>query len=246
MVREIEQSDACVEQGSAGASSPLPAWKRVLDLLCLVASLPLTLPLSLGIAAYIKLTSEGPAVFRQERVGYRGRRFTCFKFRTMRVNADVASHQRHLSNLMRSDKPMTKLDAKGDPRLIPAGALLRASGLDELPQLINVLQGDMSIVGPRPCVPYEYEEFSDWDRQRFEAMPGLTGLWQVNGKNRTTFRQMIALDIRYARTKSLGLDLKIMFQTFSALVAQVRDIREASTNAAPTVLAAPEATREAA
>ena len=139
---------------------------------------------------------------------------------------------------------MTKLDAKGDPRLIPGGVLLRASGLDELPQLLNILQGDMSIVGPRPCVPYEFEEFSDWDRQRFEAMPGLTGLWQVSGKSRTTFRQMIALDIQYARTKSLWLDLKIMFKTFSALIAQVRETREAAPNT--VLLQTPQTKREAA
>jgi exopolysaccharide production protein ExoY len=139
---------------------------------------------------------------------------------------------------------LTKLDAKGDPRLISGGALLRASGLDELPQLINVLRAEMSLVGPRPCVPYEYEEFSEHDKQRCEAMPGLTGLWQVNGKNKTTFRRMISLDIEYARTKSLWLDITIMFKTFSALLGQVRETRQPVP--APVLISTPAATREAA
>lgn len=244
MMTDTEQLTAGLDQQIFREQAALPLWKRTLDLLCLLLSLPVTLLLGFGIAAYIKLTSKGPVIFRQERVGYRGRRFTCFKFRTMRVNTEVTSHQRHLSQLIRSDVPMTKLDAKGDPRLIPGGALLRAAGLDELPQLINVFQADMSLVGPRPCVPYEYEEFSDWDKQRFEAMPGLTGLWQVNGKNRTTFRQMIAFDIQYARTKSLWLDLTIMFKTFSALKAQIFETRVPVSN--PVILTAPAATREAA
>ncbi len=244
MMTDTEQLTAGLDQQVYREQAALPFWKRTLDLVCLALSLPVTLPLVLCIAAYIKLTSRGPVIFRQERVGYRGRRFTCFKFRTMRVNTEVASHQRHLNQLIHSDAPMTKLDAKGDPRLIPGGALLRATGLDELPQLINVFQADMSLVGPRPCVPYEYEEFSDWDKQRFEAVPGLTGLWQVNGKNRTTFRQMIALDIQYARTKSLWLDLTIMFKTFSALKTQVTETRVPVSK--PVLLTPPAITREAA
>ncbi len=118
---------------------------------------------------------------------------------------------------------MTKLDAKGDKRLIPGGWLLRASGLDELPQLINVLKGDMSLVGPRPCIPSEFEEYLPWQRERVNATPGLTGLWQVSGKNRTTFDEMIRLDIKYARTISLGQDLKIIFSTIPALLQQIGD-----------------------
>lgn len=208
-------------------AGPLPVWKRALDLFCILVSLPVTLPLGLAIAAYIKLVSPGPVLFRQERIGYRGQRFWCLKFRTMRVNADTSCHQQHLKSLLTSDAPMIKLDVKGDPRLIRGGAFLRATGLDELPQLINVLRGEMSLVGPRPCLPYEYEQYDDWARQRCEAVPGLTGLWQVSGKNHTTFRRMIELDIQYARTKSLWLDLRIMAKTFSALAAQVRETRAA-------------------
>jgi lipopolysaccharide/colanic/teichoic acid biosynthesis glycosyltransferase len=224
--------------------SPLPLWKRGLDLLFLAVTLPLFLPVGLGIALFIKWHSRGPVIFRQERVGYRGRRFELFKFRTMRLNAEVASHRRHLSQLMQSDAPLTKLDAQGDPRLIPGGALLRASGLDELPQLINVLRGEMSVVGPRPCLPYEYEEYSDWEKQRLAAVPGLTGLWQVSGKNKTTFRQMIALDIEYARTKTLGRDVGIMGRTLATLMGQVRETRRPAEPA--VLLPTPEASREAA
>ena len=121
---------------------------------------------------------------------------------------------------------MTKLDSRRDPRLIPFGAALRATGLDELPQLINVLRGEMSIVGPRPCIPYEYELYEPWQRQRFNAVPGLTGLWQVSGKNRTTFTEMIRLDIEYSQRQSVGLDLKIVLKTLPALWQQCLDNRE--------------------
>jgi len=127
--------------------------------------------------------------------------------------------------LMDSNIPMTKMDAKGDSRIIPLGRLLRSSGLDELPQLVNVLKGEMSLVGPRPCLAYEAAKYLPWQMERFNALPGLTGLWQVNGKNRTTFTRMIQLDIEYSRTKSPWLDLKIIFKTVPALLMQMWDNR---------------------
>jgi lipopolysaccharide/colanic/teichoic acid biosynthesis glycosyltransferase len=130
-----------------------------------------------------------------------------------------------LQQLMDSDAPMVKLDAAGDSRIIPGGRLLRASGLDELPQLINVLKGEMSLVGPRPCLPYEAEKYLPWQNERFDAAPGLTGLWQVSGKNRTTFTRMMQLDIAYARNQSLWLDLKIICKTIPALLGQMSDLR---------------------
>ena len=151
----------------------------------------------------------------------------CLKFRTMHCAAETVSHQSHLQELINSDKPMTKLDANGDARIIPFGKILRSSGLDELPQLINVLRGDMSLVGPRPCVPYEAEKYQAWQKERFNAAPGLTGLWQVSGKNRTTFTRMMELDIEYTRRKSLWLDLKIIFMTIPALLVQMWDMRQA-------------------
>jgi lipopolysaccharide/colanic/teichoic acid biosynthesis glycosyltransferase len=120
---------------------------------------------------------------------------------------------------------MVKLDQRKDPRLIPLGSLLRASGLDELPQLINVLRGEMSLVGPRPCIPYECEAYEAWHRQRFNALPGLTGLWQVSGKNRTTFDQMVRLDIEYSERQSLWLDVKIIAMTLPAVWRQFCDLQ---------------------
>ena len=180
----------------------------------------------LVLAILIKLVSPGPALFRQERIGYQGKRFTCFKFRTMLVNADTGVHQGHLTRLMDSNVPMKKLDAAGDPRLIPFGLLLRSLGLDELPQIFNVIRGEMSMVGPRPCVPYEYENYSPHHRRRLEAVPGLTGLWQVSGKNRTTFERMVDLDIFYATNKTFFLDLKIIFKTIPAIISQTKDIKD--------------------
>jgi exopolysaccharide production protein ExoY len=198
----------------------LPWWKRLLDILCILLALPLLLPLMFILGALIKIVSPGPAVFRQKRIGHRGQPFICYKFRTMVVNADTGIHQGHLNHLMDANLPMKKLDSTGDPRLIPCGRLLRSLALDELPQILNVLQGDMSLVGPRPCIPYEYEQYTPHHRQRFEAVPGLTGLWQVSGKNRTTFEEMIDLDIHYARNKSLLLDLKIILKTIPAIISQ--------------------------
>ena len=146
---------------------------------------------------------------------------------------------------MKSCTPMMKLDSR-DPRVIPFGVVLRASGLDELPQLLNVLRGEMSIVGPRPCVMYEYEQYEPWHRQRFNAVPGLTGLWQVSGKNRTTFDEMVCLDIEYAEQKSLWLDTSIMLRTFSAIWTRYCDVRAArsqSSSAAPQLTKAVESFR---
>jgi lipopolysaccharide/colanic/teichoic acid biosynthesis glycosyltransferase len=206
----------------------IPLWKRVLDVTLVLLALPVVLPLAVLIAALIRMVSAGPVLFRQERVGFLGGRFMCLKFRTMYVGADTATHQGHLNHLMDSDVPMVKLDARGDSRIIPCGRLLRASGLDELPQLINVLHGEMSLVGPRPCLSYESDRFLPWQRERFNTLPGLTGLWQVSGKNRTTFTEMMLLDIEYAREKTLWLDLLIMLKTLPAVAIQVFDSRKRS------------------
>ncbi|MBV8901362.1 MAG: sugar transferase [Verrucomicrobia bacterium] len=209
---------------SAGADSEIPAWKRSLDFVCILLSLPVCLPLMICIALWIKIVSPGPVFYRQERVGYRGRRFMILKFRTMKVNVETLSHERHLEQLMQANCPMTKLDA-GDPRIIRGGRILRAMGLDELPQLLNVLSGEMSLVGPRPCTVPEFERYQPWQRERVDAPPGLTGYWQVNGKNKTTFIEMINMDIFYARNMSLGMDLEIILRTFPALLTQVVDTR---------------------
>jgi lipopolysaccharide/colanic/teichoic acid biosynthesis glycosyltransferase len=204
-------------------NSPLPAWKRSLDLLFCAAVFPVFTLVTLFMAVMVRLTSPGPVLFKQERIGLGGRRFKIYKFRTMHVAADTRGHQQHFSALMTSNAPMQKLDAKGDSRLIAGAWLIRATGLDELPQIINVLRGEMSVVGPRPCIPYEYEQFTADQRRRCESVPGLTGLWQVSGKNRTTFEQMIAFDCAYGQCRSLWLDVKIIVLTPVALLVQVCD-----------------------
>lgn len=205
--------------------SPLPLWKRALDLAVCACLLPFLALAALAMTLVVKLASPGPVLFRQERIGCRGRRFRLYKFRTMHAGANSAVHQSHFAGLARSNAPMMKLDSRKDSRLIPGGWLLRATGLDELPQIINVLRGEMTMVGPRPCIPYEFDQYESWRRRRFEAVPGLTGLWQVSGKNRTTFDEMCRLDIRYAETKCLSVDLKIMLLTPAALLVQVLDTR---------------------
>ena len=199
----------------------VPTWKRALDVSLIILALPVVLPLALVIGAVIALVSPGPILFRQERVGLGTRRFMCLKFRTMRVHAETATHQGHLKELMESNAPMLKLDARGDSRIIPFGFVLRSSGLDELPQLINVLIGDMSVVGPRPCLSYESAKYQPWQMERFNTLPGLTGLWQVSGKNKTTFNQMMELDIKYSRKKTLWLDLAIILKTPVVIIGQV-------------------------
>lgn len=203
---------------------PNPAWKRVLDVGSIVISAPIWLPLMLLIALGVRLLSKGPVLFRQERIGHRGRSFLCLKFRSMRCDADIQAHKEHLQQLMNSDSPMVKLDQRNDPRLIPLGHVLRASGMDELPQLFNVLRGDMSLVGPRPCTSYEYEHYEPWQKQRFAVLPGLTGLWQVTGKNKTTFDQMVRLDVHYGRHLSFRSDLLILLKTFRVIGGQVAEI----------------------
>jgi lipopolysaccharide/colanic/teichoic acid biosynthesis glycosyltransferase len=201
--------------------------KRGFDILGAATCLLILSPLFLLIAVFIKIVSPGPVLFKQQRVGYGGHPFTFLKFRTMRQGSDSSEHQAYLVTLINgdsdkknSDKPMTKLD--DDPQIIPLGNLLRKSCLDELPQLINVLCGDMSLVGPRPPIPYEVKEYHAWHRGRFNATPGMTGLWQVSGKNRLSFREMVRLDIRYARDRSLWMDIKILFRTPLAILEQLK------------------------
>lgn len=201
-----------------------PIWKRFLDLFLILFTVPVLIPVMFLIGAGIFLVSPGPIFFRQKRIGYRGRPFTCWKFRSMKVNADTNRHEKHLKELIQSNRPMVKLDGHNDYRLIPLGAWIRSTGLDELPQIFNVIGGSMSLVGPRPCLPYEFENYAPEHMDRFHTVPGLTGLWQVSGKNHTSFSEMIDLDIRYARKRSIGLDIKILVKTFPAVLQQIREL----------------------
>ena len=218
-------------------STQVPSWKRVVDISLIILALPVVVPVAVVIGALIALVSPGPILFRQERVGLGARRFMCLKFRTMRVHAETVTHQGHLKELMESNTPMLKLDARGDSRIIPFGFVLRSSGLDELPQLINVLIGDMSLVGPRPCLPYESAGYQPWQMERFNTLPGLTGLWQVSGKNKTTFNQMMELDIKYSRKKTLWLDLAIILKTPVVIVGQVFESAQRKRGGTPPGLA---------
>lgn len=203
----------------------LPLWKRGVDLTCCILAMPVLALCTLIMTIITKIVSPGPVFFRQERIGYKGTRFKIYKFRSMRLGADTSGHQSYYKDLIGTNAPMVKLDSRGDSRLLPGAWLLRASGLDELPQLINVWRGEMSLVGPRPCIPSEFEQYLPWQQQRCDAMPGLTGLWQVSGKNRTTFEEMIRLDIKYSKDLSLLLDCKIIALTIPSLVQQVFDTR---------------------
>ena len=202
-------------------------WQRGLDVLCSLLGLVVFAPVFLAAAVVIKLASPGPVFFRQMRIGRGGRSFQLLKFRTMCINADTSLHQNHVAQLINGSandgeagpKPMTKLD--NDPRVIPLGNILRGACIDELPQLINVLRGEMSLVGPRPPIPYEVHDYLPWQKRRLDAMPGLTGLWQVSGKNKLTFDDMVRLDIQYSRTRSVPMNIMIMLRTPRVIVQEI-------------------------
>lgn len=201
--------------------------KRIIDFIGAVIGLLLFSPLMVIAAFLIKLTSRGSVLFRQTRLGYQGKLFTFIKFRTMSVDCDESIHKEYVKKLIQGKNQEVNLGSEGkplykiekDPRVTPLGHFLRKSSLDELPQLFNVLLGSMSLVGPRPPITYEVEEYQSWHKRRIlEVKPGITGLWQVYGRSSTTFDEMVRLDLQYVRKKSLLLDLKILFKTFMAVL----------------------------
>ena len=195
--------------------------KRSLDIVGSAALLAGLSPLMLLIAGLVKLKSEGPVLFKQVRVGQRGRPFEMLKFRTMHVNNDDRIHQAFVADLIKAATPANGVfKIVDDPRVTSIGRFLRKTSLDELPQLWNVVRGEMSLVGPRPPLPYEVKRYKPWHRRRIlEAKPGITGLWQVKGRSRTTFDEMVRLDLRYARTRSLWMDIKILLATPGAVIS---------------------------
>jgi len=202
--------------------------KRFVDVTGSLLLLALLSPVFAAIALAIKMTSRGPVLFRQQRLGEHGAAFTFLKFRSMHVNNDTSRHREYVRKLIagKAIKQPTNGTSEGifkltnDPRITTVGSFLRRTSLDELPQLINVLRGEMSLVGPRPPLPYEVEAYATWHRRRLlEAKPGITGLWQVQGRSRVGFDEMVRLDLRYARDCSAWLDLKILAQTPKAVVA---------------------------
>lgn len=200
--------------------------KRTADLALCVSLLIALAPLLVIAAVLIKLGSPGPVLFKQERVGMDGRRFLFFKFRTMFEDADENLHReayrRNISGESRAshsngrDRIYGKVE--NDPRITPIGRFLRRTSIDELPQLLNVLKGDMSIVGPRPPIPYEVEEYHGWHRERLDMKPGVTGLWQVSGRNRLSFEEMVRIDLYYIENWSFWLDIKIVMLTIPAIL----------------------------
>lgn len=198
--------------------------KRFFDLVVSFLLLVLLLPLLLTISFLVKATSRGPVFFKQKRVGHFGRTFTFLKFRSMYTDTDSEIHRQYIEQFIGQNKPNTADPASGngngvykitnDPRVTAVGRFLRKTSLDELPQLINVFRGEMSLVGPRPPIPYECERYDIWHRRRLlEIKPGLTGLWQVTGRSSTSFDEMVRLDLKYALEWSLWLDFKILLQT---------------------------------
>lgn len=202
--------------------------KRSMDVVGSLSLLLLLSPVFLIIAAAVKFTSRGPIFFKQQRIGEHGVPFTFLKFRSMYVNNDSSKHEEYVKQLIagQASKHPTNGNGTGvfklanDPRITRVGSFLRRTSLDELPQFFNVLRGEMSLVGPRPPVPYEVEAYAIWHRRRLlEAKPGITGLWQVHGRSRVGFDDMVRLDLQYARQSSPWLDLKILLQTPKAVVA---------------------------
>jgi len=192
--------------------------KRGFDAVVASSLLLLFGPLMAVIAMGIKLHSPGPTLYRQKRIGKDGQPFDMFKFRSMRDGSSSAPHREHVQRLMREntrpqDLGSTTLKLRGDPRITGLGRILRALSLDELPQFLNVLRGEMSVVGPRPPLPYEYELYTDWAKQRQCVLPGITGLWQVTGRNQVSFEEMVRIDLAYIRRMNALLDLWIIVRT---------------------------------
>ncbi len=193
------------------------AMKRSVDVLVSCLALFITSPMILAAALAVRVSSRGPVLFRQTRVGMDGREFEILKFRTMRHGADTSAHEQYVAALIRGEEPtgpsdgVYKLD--GDSRITPVGRVLRRFSVDEVPQLLNVLRGDMSLVGPRPALPYEVELYEDWQKRRLEVRPGITGLWQVGGRNRLTFDEMVQLDLQYIDTWSPAVDIRALMKT---------------------------------
>lgn len=205
-----------------------PAWqglvRRSVDLMVATMMLVLLSPLLTILALAIRLDSRGPALFRQRRVGRDGREFTLFKFRSMRVDADPRGHREYVTALIQGEnrnggrENLYKLAV--DDRVTPVGRWIRRWSLDELPQLLNVVSGDMALVGPRPAIPYEVAEYPSWYLQRFAVKPGLTGLWQVSGRSERTYEEMVRLDIEYTQTRTLLGDLSILARTPRVVVSR--------------------------
>jgi len=201
---------------------PLLSIKRAMDIVGSAFALVICLPIFVVIAIAIKMSSKGPIFYRQQRVGQHGQCFTFLKFRSMHIDNDPSAHKEYVKKLIAGEAIRETVNGNGDgvykltndKRITRVGKFLRRSSLDELPQFLNVLRGDMSLVGPRPAIPYEVASYQTWHRRRvLDVKPGITGLWQVNGRNRIKFDEMVRLDLQYAKSWSPWLDVKILLRT---------------------------------
>ncbi len=210
------------ERVGDGVSPAYAPTKRVLDVLVAGTALVLAAPVLLVLALLVRTTSAGPVLFRQVRVGRDGTTFRMLKFRTMRHGCDDAVHRAYVGQLLadRAESHDGLYKLADDPRVTRVGGVLRRLSLDELPQLVNVLRGEMSLVGPRPALPFEAELFPDWARARYRVAPGLTGLWQVSGRNRLTMLDGLRLDVEYVERRGLTLDLLILARTLPAVLGR--------------------------
>ena len=209
----MESTQLDFENESTRGFSFYEIIKRLIDIICSFMGLLAFSPLFIIIAIIIKFTSKGPVFFSQKRVGKYGREFDMYKFRSMVVNAEELKEKLAAQNEMSG--PMFKM--KDDPRVTKVGKFIRKTSLDELPQLWNVLKGDMSLVGPRPSLPKEVAQFEDWMHRRLEVKPGLTCYWQVSGRNNIDFEDWMKLDIRYVEERNLWIDIKLILKTVSVL-----------------------------
>jgi len=208
---QIEEQE--IVQVSKKQNNIYEASKRVLDFVAALLGLILLSPVFLIVSILIKLESEGEVIFSQTRIGLKGKKFKMYKFRSMVKNAEELKAKLATQNEMSG--PMFKM--KEDPRVTKVGKFIRKTSIDELPQLINVLKGEMSLVGPRPSLPKEVENFEDWMLRRLEVKPGLTCYWQVSGRNNIDFEDWMKLDIQYVEDRNFCLDLKLIFKTFFVL-----------------------------
>jgi lipopolysaccharide/colanic/teichoic acid biosynthesis glycosyltransferase len=225
----VSQTTLTYEQVSDKQAAMLPANEqsrasaiacRTLDLVVALVALVLLTPLLLAIALWIRLDSRGPALFRQERRGHGMKPFVVNKFRSMQVNTPNDEHVAYVQSLIAGDaeRKETLFKLVADERVTSAGRVLRKSSLDELPQLLNVVRGNMSLVGPRPCLDYELEKYPQHAFGRFSVKPGITGLWQVSGRSQLSFDEMIALDLDYARQRSFRFNVKILLRTLPVVL----------------------------
>lgn len=224
-VQSTTEKDKTLQVSKARLIRPYRT-KRILDVIAATVGLLVAMPVAAVVALLIKLTSPGPVLFKQWRVGRDGKQFLFYKFRTMRVGNDDSQHRQYMKLFIEGKEEALKefngrkkiYKMTGDDRVTHIGRFLRRTSLDELPQLINVLKGDMSMVGPRPHIPYEVGLYKDWHRERLKGLPGVTGWWQVHGRSRVTFDKSVEMDIWYLQHQSLILDIRIMLRTVTKAI----------------------------